>query len=405
MRIAFFLHSFPRPTHTFILGHITGMIDRGHQVDIFADHQGAPPFHADVARYRLMERTIFTRPIPHERVSRLLGAGASLVQAGSRGQMQVLLRALNCRRYGRYASSLALLYRAATWISHGRHDVLHCQFGSVGASVLPLRQIGAVSGRLVTSFRGSDASVDLPARPALYRELFHQGEYFLPVSEGLKHRLIAYGCDERKIRVLHSGIDCRRFAYSERRWMPGEPVRLLTVARLVEKKGLEYAIEAVSHLLTTGRRLSYTIVGEGELQARLGRLIQERGIERQVSLLGRQAQEAVLVLLRQAHIFVAPSVTAANADEEGIPNSLKEAMAVGLPVVSTVHGGIPELVQDGGSGFLVPERDISALAERLGQLMDHPELWPAMGHTGRRRIESAFDSEKLNDELEQAYRA
>jgi colanic acid/amylovoran biosynthesis glycosyltransferase len=104
-------------------------------------------------------------------------------------------------------------------------------------------------------------------------------------------------------------------------------------------------------------------------------------------------------VLAQSHILIAPSVTAADGDEEGIPNTLKEAMAMGLPVISTVHAGIPELVNDGVSGFLVPERDVEALADRLMRLVDQPETWAAMGRAGRRQIEAEFDTDRLNDDL------
>ncbi|HEY6104105.1 MAG TPA: glycosyltransferase, partial [bacterium] len=104
-------------------------------------------------------------------------------------------------------------------------------------------------------------------------------------------------------------------------------------------------------------------------------------------------------LLEGAHILLAPSVTAQDGDQEGIPNVVKEAMATGMPVVSTRHSGIPELVQDAVSGFLVAERDVDALAERLVFLIDHPETWPEMGRAGRRKVEADFDVEHMHDRL------
>jgi colanic acid/amylovoran biosynthesis glycosyltransferase len=101
--------------------------------------------------------------------------------------------------------------------------------------------------------------------------------------------------------------------------------------------------------------------------------------------------------------MVAPSITAENGDQEGIPNVLKEAMALGLPVISTLHGGIPELVEDGVSGFLVKERDVDSLAERLAYLVDHPETWSKMGSEGRACIEKDYDMNKLNDHLVDLY--
>ena len=127
--------------------------------------------------------------------------------------------------------------------------------------------------------------------------------------------------------------------------------------------------------------------------------LNQLGIESHVTLHGWKDQESVSSYLDQAHILLAPSVTAKNGEAEGIPNVVKEAMAVGLPVVSTLHSGIPELVEDGVSGYLVPERDVRAMSERLSDLIEHPERWESMGRAGRKKIEKDFDSEKLTDRL------
>jgi colanic acid/amylovoran biosynthesis glycosyltransferase len=108
--------------------------------------------------------------------------------------------------------------------------------------------------------------------------------------------------------------------------------------------------------------------------------------------------------MRSAHIFLGPSVTAASGDQEGIPTVIKEAMAVGLPVVSTIHSGIPELVEHGVTGYLAPERDAETLAKHLIALLRHPDQWGEMGRAGRRRVEMEFDTERLNDALVEHYR-
>jgi len=122
-----------------------------------------------------------------------------------------------------------------------------------------------------------------------------------------------------------------------------------------------------------------------------------------IHLCGRKQQQELIELLDQAHLFVAPSVTATDGNQDAPVNVLKEAMAMGLPVVSTLHGGIPELVEDGISGFLVPERDVAALRDRLEYLVTHPECWPEMGLAGRTFVETHFDIERLNDRLVDLY--
>jgi colanic acid/amylovoran biosynthesis glycosyltransferase len=183
----------------------------------------------------------------------------------------------------------------------------------------------------------------------------------------------------------------------------GEPTKVLTIARLIEKKGVAFAIDAVSRLLSKGEKIDYTIVGDGVLRENLQHLIECRGIERQVKLVGWKTHEEVKMLLEESHVLVAPSLTSEGGDQEGIPNAIKEAMASGLPVISTFHSGIPELVTDGVSGLLVPERDAASLAEALAYLMSHPEMCNTMGKAGRTHVEQEFDTKSLNKKLEELY--
>ena len=147
----------------------------------------------------------------------------------------------------------------------------------------------------------------------------------------------------------------------------------------------------------------YHVIGDGPLHDELRGLIERLGITAHVQLHGAKSNDDVLLLLDSADVLLAPSVTATNGEAEGIPNAVKEAMATGLPVIATRHSGIPELVEDGVSGYLVPERDAAALAERLTYLNEHSELWRDMGRRGREKIEREFDTRSLNDTLVKLY--
>jgi colanic acid/amylovoran biosynthesis glycosyltransferase len=132
-------------------------------------------------------------------------------------------------------------------------------------------------------------------------------------------------------------------------------------------------------------------------------LTRKLGVEERVEFLGWRGPEEVRELMRSADIFLAPSVTDSNGDKEGLPVVLMEALACGLPVVSTLHSAIPELVEDGSSGFLVAERNVGALVERLTYMLDHPERLVEMGRAGRSRVEKEFNIHKLNDRLLEIY--
>jgi colanic acid/amylovoran biosynthesis glycosyltransferase len=404
VRVAVLINKYLPVSETFILAQITGLIERGHEVDIFAIAPTPPEqTNRDALRPDLAARVRYLYAPRGFRP----GLRAALKSAAVLGRRpSVLARALNVPRYRRDALSLNLLRSAASIVQAdrgGRYDIIHAQFGPQGLAAVRLREVGVLTGRIVTSFRGYDATADLGLRAASYRRLFFEADLFCPVSESLKRLLIAAGCDPEKITVLPSGVDCRRFTYTTRQRHSGEATRLLTVARLIEKKGLGYAIQAVARLARDGKSVSYVIAGDGPLRSSLEELVESTGLKSRVQFLGWVEQEQIRRLLEDAHILVAPSVTAQDGDQEGIPNVLKEAMATGLPVVSTHHSGIPELVQNGVSGFLVAERDVEALAERLAFLIDHPETWPELGRAGRRKVEAGFDVERLNDRLVALY--
>ncbi|HXV18850.1 MAG TPA: glycosyltransferase, partial [Candidatus Omnitrophota bacterium] len=206
-----------------------------------------------------------------------------------------------------------------------------------------------------------------------------------------------------KAVLLRSGICLERFTYQPKAYKPPERLKVLTIGRLVEMKGIEYIIRAVHKLVKKGRDLELSIAGDGPLKEDLERLVKRLDLEDPISFLGEKTSEETAQLLREHHIFVASSVTAPNGQRDSAVNTLKEAMATGLPVVATRHGGIPELVEDGLSGFLVPERDEASIAEKIEWLADHAASWRAMGLAGRARVQRDYDIEKLNDRLVSLY--
>jgi len=399
VRIAFFLTGrFPALTETFILSQITGLLDRGHEIEILAAGSDDRIVHPAVERYRLRERTRYWAPVPANRAHRALRVATLLARHA--GRLGTLARAMDGRRYGRMASSLTLACWTADLLPRRDYDVLYCHFGWNGLYAHMLRDLGVLSGRLVTAFHGADLSWHLRRTSEdVYRPLFASGELFLPISERWRDRLVALGCPADRVRVHHMGIDCARLRPEPRTLGPREALRLVSVSRLVEKKGIEYALRAVARLVANGLDVRYDVVGDGPLSEPLVRLAGELGLGPRVRFLGARGPEEVPAVLRSAHIAVAPSVIASDGDEEGIPVGLMEAMATGMPVVSTRHSGIPELVEDGVSGQLVPERDVDALAAALESLAARPERWPAMGQAGRRRVEREFDLGLQNERL------
>ncbi|MBW4557402.1 MAG: glycosyltransferase [Trichormus sp. ATA11-4-KO1] len=404
MRIAIIAGQFPVISETFILNQITGLIARGHEVHIYASKpEDTSKVHPNVEKYQLLRQTHYTPTIPENYLWRFL-LGMMLLLVNFPKAPLVLLRSLNFFKYRKRAVSLRLLYEVIPFLKSQPYDIIHCQFGLFGLHGMVYRDIGAIKGKLITSFRGFDISKYLQEKGEdVYNPLFVKGDFFLTNCEFFRQRAIKIGCDENKIVVHGSGIDCSQFPFKPRQLSSDGKIRIATTGRLVEKKGIEYGIRAIAKVAKIHANIEYNIIGDGILKELLQQLIEDLDIADKVKLLGWKNQPEIIEILNQTHIFIASSVTAADGNQDAPVNTLKEAMAMGLPVIGTRHGGIPELIQDGISGFLVAERDADAIAEKLSYFIEHPEIWAQMGKSGRAYVEKHYDMNTLNDELVTIY--
>jgi colanic acid/amylovoran biosynthesis glycosyltransferase len=300
-------------------------------------------------------------------------------------------------------------YRA---IRRSRAGAIHAHFGLRGHFAMPLAR--AANLPLVTTFYGYDLS-RLPAQdPAWrrrYRDLFEQGARFLVEGRHMAQQLIDLGCSERKITVQHLGIELARFPFLSRHLAEGEPLRILVAARFVEKKGIVYAIEGFARLIETGTQARLTIIGDArqsEASQAVKRQILTRikgaGLKDLVDLRGMQPRDELTKAYYEHHVFLQPSVQASDGDNEGgAPVTLIEAAATGLPIVATYHCDIPEVVRDGTTGLLAPERDADALASHLFSLAENPHQIEKMGKAGRQHIVAEYDAERQGRRLDAIY--
>lgn len=402
LRIAVFVNEFPALSETFVLNQITGLLELGHDVTIFATQpRREARVHRDVMRYRLWERLSY-RDMPSSRFARLMETPALLAQAHTR--RGALLKALNPFRYGREATSLNMLYWANCLSRHAPFDVIHCHFGIIGKQVAHLREIGAISGKLVTTFHGVDMSSCLDRDPDLYAHLFEHGDFFMPVSDYWRHRLIAHGCNPERITIHHMGIDPARFEFNSGQVRADNPVSVLTIGRLIEKKGVEFGLRAVAKLAARGIPFRYDIVGDGPLRRNLEALATTLGIADRVYFHGARTHDDVVRFMQRSDVLLAPSVTDDQGEQEGIPVTIMEAMATGLPVVSSFHSGIPELVEDNVSGLLLPERDVEGIALALATLLTTPEQGKKLALAARDKVMAEYNIETLNRQLATHFR-
>lgn len=395
MKILFFCVKFPLASETFILNQIISFIKKGYDVKVLSIYPGdMDKIHDDYLEYDLKSKVhyIFDEDITSK---------SKYFQFSKRVQYSLKSFALgnmnsfDFNKYGFLSYTLllpALIGRVASRIES---DYIIAHFGPCGVLANCLRSCGILHGKIVTVFHGYDLSATnlLNRYKGFYKRLFNDGDLFLPVSHVWESKLIEMGCDKGKISVIRMGIQIENFSFYPRPFR-NEPLKLISVCRLTEKKGLRYAIQACDILNKSGYRFQYDIVGYGELNAELQQLISKYGLEDKVNIIGFQPQSVVKKLLMKSDVFLLPSVTANNGDMEGIPVALMEAMAIGLPVISTFHSGIPELIENDVSGWLCDERDFQAIANILISLLKDQKDLKYIQDNARRKIELSFNQEK-----------
>ncbi len=399
MKVGFFLLKFPLSSETFVLNQITAFIDMGFEVEIVALQKGdTQNTHAAWTKYNLAARTRWLQDEPTGKVAKLRHRASQTLRGIHRKNTW---QALNLKRYGAESRNLILSAICGQFATPFRADVFIAHFGPAGVTAAKLRELGVIRGKIATIFHG----IDISSREVLnhytpeYQQLFRRGDLMLPISDLWAGRLQKMGCPREKIAVSRMGVDMTRFSPRPVK-APATPLEIISVARLTEKKGLHVAIEACRQLKEQGVAFRYRILGIGPWERRLRTLIEQYQLEDVVEMPGFKPSHEVKAMLDDADVFLLPSVTGADGDMEGIPVALMEAMAVGIPVVSTLHSGIPELVEADKSGWLVPENDARALAQRLAAFsqLDTDELAPVVKRA-REKVEHDFNQQVINREL------
>ena len=288
-------------------------------------------------------------------------------------------------------------------LSETRSRLLHIYFGQIGVHLLPL--IRAWKNPSIVSFHGADVMVDMH-KPA-YREatlrMLEAVKLVLVRSDSLRRALADLGCDPKKIEVQHTGIPLEEFPFRERVFPQDGQWRFVQAGRLIQKKGLPLTFRAFAVFLQQYPNATLTIAGEGPLLDELQGLARELGIEHRVSFTGFISQERLREIYHRSHIFVHPSQTGYDGNQEGIPNSMLEAMATGLPVFATVHGGIPEAIENGVTGILVPERNDKMLAQALLDAAENFSFLARIARAGAHGVRKNFDLSTQAERLEDLY--
>lgn len=411
LKIAYCVSHFPYQSETYLLTQLKELLEAGHDVTIFSIGQfDSYPKHAVLDQYKLLDRTIYRPDIPKSRLKRVVRAAGLLFK--NLRQAKYLIRTLNIRRFGHYALSLQFFYDAIPYLREKEFDIVHCQFGPNGIKALNFREIGLLSGQLITSFHGFDINdkdfLSWPthySRKGLYKELSQACQIFTVSSNFSKETAIGLGIPEPKIEVLPVGLDTDKF----KREQPYPATNnskpfILTVARLVPFKGVEYGIKAVAALVNDFPGLVYHVVGEGDKRAKLEQLIDSLQLQNNVVLHGATTQEEVIRCYEMADVFILTGYEAIDGEVETQGLVLQEAQSMEVPVITTDTGGTPEGVIDGNTGYIIPQKDLPALIDKLSYLLANPNERLKLGKAGRAYVVEHFDAKVQHRRLMELYK-
>jgi colanic acid/amylovoran biosynthesis glycosyltransferase len=288
-------------------------------------------------------------------------------------------------------------------LTESNAQLLHIYFGHIAVLLRPL--IRRWQKPSVVSFHGADVLVDMqkPAYRRATKEMLSLVRRVLVRSDSLRQAVIDLGCAPEKIEIQRTGIPLTEFPFRERSIPGNRRWRLLQAGRLIEKKGLKTTLRAFAKFGKEFPGARLTIAGEGPQLKELQALARELQIDSVVDFAGFVSQEELRDLLYSSHIFLHPSETGRDGNQEGVPNSMLEAMASGLPVFATRHGGIPEAVENNLSGILVNERDYRALGDALIETAKSPDRFRAMGRLASESVAKNFNQTEQTRWLEEIY--
>jgi len=289
--------------------------------------------------------------------------------------------------------------------------IIHSHFGDRGW--FNIEDVKRTATKHVVTFYGYDIS-RLPQLEPIwqqqYQQLFATADLFLCEGPFLANSLVKLGCPPEKVKVHHLGIRLDDIPFQPRHWESGSSLRVLLAGSFVAKKGMPLAIRALGRIKDK-TPLEITIIGDDtghshsrQEKTRILEALDQTGLRSQTRLLGYQPYSALLDEALRHHVFLSPSLTASDGDSEGgAPVSIIDMAATGMPIVSSRHCDIPEVLEDGVTGLLAAEDNIDELEERLCWLIDHPETWKDMVEAARKHIETEFSSSKQGQRLAMHY--
>jgi colanic acid/amylovoran biosynthesis glycosyltransferase len=404
VKLAYLTSAYPAISHTFILREVEALRGRGLEITTFSIRRAPADQILSEADRRAVETTVAILP---PRWGRLLATHLRLLLRAPGAYLRTLRAALDLAPSGLRGRLWQLFYfveAVVLWSECRQRGIRHVHVHLANAAA-DLAMIASRLGTTLEPERPWSWSFTMHG-PTEFYDLRHfrlpekvaDAAFVVCISDFARSQLMGLSDPAvwERLRVVHMGIPVERFTISRNGHSPERPT-ILYIGRLVPEKGQAVLLEAAARLREQGREVEVKLAGEGELRGHLEGLCRELRIADRVTFLGAVAQDKVRDLYAEASIFCLPSFA------EGVPVVLMEAMAMGLPVVTTRIAGIPELVEDGSGGVVVAPGRADELAARLGELLDNPERRRELGRLGREKVLAEFDAEDSAAQLHDVF--
>ena len=360
MNITYILLNFPKLSETFILDEITGVIDSGHEVNILSIIKPKESqLHEDIVKYKLLQKTIYLEATDNPPYANL-------------EKYEILVTISKSHLF------ISHFAKEASFLTNELHKMYNIPY----------------------IFFTHAYDIFISPDPGKIRELVDHSEKCLTVSNFNKDYMTNLIGDDfsHKIDVIYNAIDIDSFKYKLR--TSKSICKIISIGRFVPKKGLLSSINGFARACKNCDNIHYTIIGDGPLSDEIKKLITDLGIEDKIELKGALPRNKVMELVLDSDIFLLTSEEAEDGDKEGMPVVILEAMATGMPVISTYHTGIPEAIVNDESGILVKEKDIDSIANAITRLARNYSLRKSMGLNGRKCAEKLFDLRRRNNDIE-----
>lgn len=405
MKILFYVGCFPTLSETFIMNQITMLIDQGYDVRIYSlEKPKVQVTHKDITLYGLNNIIYYPLEIPTGKWRKLF----AIIKTGPcliRKYKSKVFKAFDWSEYGNIAKSGLLYFNMYNYSRFEKKewtpDIIISHFGNIGLFPVNLKSIGVLKAPLITFFHAHEISpYSNKEVKNIYRPFYNNNILLLPISDYWSRKLLNSDFERSRVKVHRMGIDLKNFHYRGVKVNNSEVLHILSVGRLVGQKGYRYSLESIAVLIHEyNLNIRYDIIGSGDMYDELRKLSIDLGIEEYVYFKGALPQQDIILNMEESDYFLLPSIQDNDGMMEGIPVALMEAMAIGIPVISTYHSGIPELIEHKYSGMLCREKEVQDIVNAILYLVTNESARNKIILNARKTVEEKYNIELLNKRL------